>query len=98
MTDAKVRRNGTAYLVGVYRDPHGKEDASRLLDELRQVGQTLGITVVHQELVKLQEATSRYFVGSGRAEGIVAHVQQLGANRIVFYNDLNPAKQRNWET
>src|SRR5258707_1836227 len=97
MTDAKVRRNGTAYLVGVYRDPHGKEDASSLLDELRQLVQTLGITVVHQELVKLQEATSRYFVGSGRAEGIVAHVQQLGANVIVFDNDLSPAQQRNWE-
>src|SRR5580692_9069718 len=97
MTDAKVRRNGTAYLVGVYRDPHGKEDASSLLEELRLLVQTLGIPVVHQELVKLQEATSRYFVGSGRAEGIVAHVQQLGANVIVFDNDLSPAQQRNWE-
>jgi GTP-binding protein HflX len=97
MTDAKVRSNGTAYLVGVYRDPHGKEEASSLLDELRLLVQTLGIPVVHLELVKLQEATSRYFVGSGRAEGIVAHVQQLGANVIVFDNDLSPAQQRNWE-
>jgi len=59
MTDPKVRSNGTAYLVGVYRDPHGKEEASSLLDELRLLVQTLGIPVVHLELVKLQEATSR---------------------------------------
>src|ERR1700736_897144 len=97
MTDAKVRSSGIAYLVGVYRDPHSKEEASSLLDELRLLVQTLGITVVHQELVKLQEATSRYFVGSGRAEGIVADVQQLGANVIVFDNDLTPAHERNWE-
>jgi GTPase len=57
----------------------------------------LGIAVVHKELVKIQEATSRYFLGSGRAEGIVAEVQQLGADLIVFDNDLTPAQQRNWE-
>src|SRR5260221_6055546 len=97
MTDSKVRSTGTAYLVGVYRDPHSKEEANSLLGELRLLVQTLGIAVAHLELVKLQEATSRYFVGSGRAEGIVAHVQQLGANVIVFDNDLTPAQQRNWE-
>src|SRR5258707_2487232 len=97
MTDAKVRSNGTAYLVGVYRDPHSKEEANSLLGELRLLVQTLGIAVAHLELVKLQDATARYFVGSGRAEGIVAHVQQLGANVIVFDNDLTPAQQRNWE-
>jgi GTP-binding protein HflX len=84
-------------LVGVYRDQHGKDEASSLLDELKLLVQTLGIAVVHKELVKIQEATSRYFLGSGRAEGIVAEVQQLGADLIVFDNDLTPAQQRNWE-
>src|SRR5246127_78088 len=97
MTDTKARSSRTAYLVGVYRDQHSKDDASSLLDELKLLVQTLGIAVVHQELVKIQEANARYFVGSGRAEGIVAHVQQLGADLIVFDNDLTPAQQRNWE-
>jgi GTP-binding protein HflX len=97
MTDTNVRSNRTAYLVGVYRDQHGKDEASSLLDELKLLVQTLGIAVVHKELVKIQEATSRYFLGSGRAEGIVAEVQQLGADLIVFDNDLTPAQQRNWE-
>ena len=68
MTDTKVR-SSKAYVVGVYRDQHGKDDASSLLDELKLLVETLGIAVVHQELVKIQEANSRYFVGSGRAEG-----------------------------
>src|SRR5579864_8753056 len=97
MIDAKVKTVGTAYLVGVYRDPHNKDEAASLLDELRLLVQTVGMRVVHHELVKIQEATSRYFVGSGRAVGIVAHVQQLGADVIVFDNDLTPAQQRNWE-
>lgn len=97
MTDTNVRSSRTAYLVGVYRDQHGKDEASSLLDELKLLVQTLGIAVVHKELVKIQEATSRYFLGSGRAEGIVAEVQQLGADLIVFDNDLTPAQQRNWE-
>src|SRR5260370_3899045 len=96
MTDAKVRSNGTAYLVGVYRDPHSKEEANSLLGELRLLVQTLGLAVAHLELVKLQDATARYFVGSGRAEGIVAHVQQLAANVIVFDNALTPSPQRSW--
>ncbi|MFY9988074.1 MAG: GTPase HflX [Chthoniobacterales bacterium] len=97
MTDTNVRSSRTAYLVGVYRDQHAKDEASSLLDELKLLVQTLGIAVVHKELVKIQEATSRYFLGSGRAEGIVAEVQQLGADLIVFDNDLTPAQQRNWE-
>src|ERR1700751_2632472 len=97
MTDAKVRSSRIAYLVGVYRDQHGKDEASSLLDELKLLVQTLGIAVVHKELVRIQEASARLFVGSGRAEGIVAHVQQLGADLIVFDNDLTPAQQRNWE-
>ena len=97
MTDANVKNNRTAYLVGVYRDQNTKEEASSLLDELKLLVQTLGIAVVHLELVRVQEANARYFVGSGRAEGIVAQVQQLGADVIVFDNDLTPAQQRNWE-
>ena len=97
MTDANVKNNRTAYLVGVYRDQNTKEEASSLLDELKLLVQTLGIAVVHLELVRVQEANARYFVGSGRAEGIVAQVQQLGADVVVFDNDLTPAQQRNWE-
>src|SRR5690349_18438039 len=97
MLDDKARNTRSAYLVGVYRDPHNKDEANSLLDELKLLVQTLGITVLHQELVKIQEATSRFFVGSGRAEGIVKQVRELGAALIVFDNDLAPAQQRNWE-
>src|SRR5258707_543058 len=57
MTDAKVRSNGTAYLVGVYRDPHSKEEANSLLGQLRLLVQTLGIAIAQLELVRSRRAT-----------------------------------------
>jgi GTPase len=99
MFDTKVKPAlaQRAYLVGVYFDTNNKEEAASLLDELRQLVETLSIEVVHQELVRIQDASSRYFVGSGRAEGVARQAEDLGADVIVFDNDLTPAQQRNWE-
>jgi GTPase len=96
-TNVKPATIQHAYLVGVYFDPNNKEEAASLLDELRQLVQTLSIDVVHLELVRIQDGSPRYFIGSGRAEGIVQQARELGADVIVFDNDLTPAQQRNWE-
>ena len=97
MFDTKTKPARKAYLVGVYLDANSKDEATSLLDELRLLVQTLAIPVAHQELVRIQEASPRYFIGSGRAEGIVQQAREMGADVIVFDNELTPAQQRNWE-
>jgi GTP-binding protein HflX len=94
----KPRQVEKALLVGVYSEPAQQHDARSLLDELGSLVETLGLQVLDRLLVRVTAPSARWFVGSGKAEEIAARAQALGADVIVFDNDLHPAQQRNWET
>jgi GTP-binding protein HflX len=93
----KPRQVEKALLVGVYSEPAQQADARSLLDELASLVETLGLQILDRLLVRVPEPSSRWFVGSGKAEEIAARAQELGADVIVFDNELQPAQQRNWE-
>src|ERR1700730_5290156 len=93
----KPKQAERALLVSVYKGAAQKEESESLLVELNSLVDTLGIPVLDSLLVRVQEPNPRYFVGSGKAEEIFEHAQQLEADVIVFDNELNPAQQRNWE-
>jgi GTP-binding protein HflX len=84
-------------LVGVFHTLVEKEESASLLDELAALVETLAIPVAKKQLIRVPEPSSRYFVGSGKAEEIAAQAHELGADVIVFDNALQPAQQRNWE-
>ncbi len=93
-TSIPVRR---ALLVGVYWNREPYEKAVSLLDELRELVNTLGITVVEQRVVKSIPLRARYLIGSGKMEEIVAFAQEKKVDVIVFDHSMSPAQQRNWE-
>jgi GTP-binding protein HflX len=93
----KARLVEKAFLIGVFQTPAEREESGSLLDELEALVETLGIPAVEKQLIRVPELSSRYFVGSGKAEEIVARAQALEADLIVFDNELQPAQQRNWE-
>src|SRR5580693_2942766 len=93
----KPKQAERALLVSVYKGVAQKEESESLLVELNSLVDTLGIPVLDSLLVRVQEPNPRYFVGSGKAEEIFEHAQQLEADVIVFDNELSPAQQRNWE-
>jgi GTP-binding protein HflX len=93
----KPKQAERALLVSVYKGAAQKEESESLLVELNSLVDTLGIPVLDSLLVRVQEPNPRYFVGSGKAEEIFEHAQQLEADVIVFDNELSPAQQRNWE-
>ncbi len=86
-----------AFLIGVFHTQVEKEQSASLLDELAALVETLAIPVAKKQLIRVPEPSSRYFVGSGKAEEIAAQAHDLGADVIVFDNELQPAQQRNWE-
>src|SRR5215469_15521808 len=86
-----------ALLVGVFKDAAQKQDAESLLDELNSLVKTLGIPVAESLLVRVTEPSPRYFVGSGKAGEIFSRSKRVGADVIIFDNELSPAQQRNWE-
>src|SRR3981081_2075932 len=87
-----------ALLIGVYRDIDQKVETESLVDELKALVDTLGIPVGGTLVTRVQQPNPRLYVGSGKAEEIVEQAKQLGADVIIFDNELSPAQQRNWET
>jgi GTPase len=94
----KPNRVEKALLVGVFKDTVQKQDAESLLDELNSLVNTLGIPVAESLLVRVAEPSPRYFVGSGKAEEIFSRSKRIGADVIIFDNELSPAQQRNLES
>ena len=86
-----------ALLVGAYTKDEERFDAASLLDELAELVDTLGIPMVGRELVHHRENHARFLMGSGKAEEVAARAKALGADVIVFDNELTPSQQRNWE-
>ncbi|MDR1178398.1 MAG: GTPase HflX [Spirochaetaceae bacterium] len=86
-----------ACLIGIRDAATGREEAESLLTELTALARTLGVTVLCGEIVVVREHGSRYGMGTGKAEEISAKVRELGADCLIFDQELSPSRQRNWE-
>ena len=87
-----------ALLVGVeIRGSRPQFDVGDSLNELALLAQTAGVEVcgrVTQRLHKIDPAT---FVGTGKLEEIAALVEELGADMVIFDDELSPRHQREIE-
>lgn len=67
------------------------------LEELERLTRSAGGEVV----LSLQQKKSRpdpaYFIGRGKAEELIAVIQECNADTLIFDEDLSPAQQRNLE-
>jgi GTP-binding protein HflX len=71
--------------------------AEEHLEELEQLIQTAGGSVVEKLLPRRQAPDPATYVGSGKAEEIKKLAEKLGATLVVFDDDLAPAQARNLE-
>jgi GTP-binding protein HflX len=86
-----------AVLLGTYIRADEEAEAASLLDELAELVKTLGIPIVGRRLVHHREPHARYLMGSGKAAELADEAKALGADVLVFDNELTPSQQRNWE-
>ncbi len=86
-----------ALLIGIQRPEMRPGEGGRLLAELRELVETLGIGIREDMLVPLRDATPHYLIGKGKASRIMERVKTEQYDVIVFDDDLSPAQQRNWE-
>jgi GTPase len=86
-----------ALLIGIHTPEMALREAEDLLAELKELVENLQIEVVESRLVKLREPNPHFLVGSGKAAELIAAAKEIGADVIVFDDDLSPAQQRNWE-
>lgn len=86
-----------ALLVGIQDSRMSHDDADRLLDELDELTDNLDIPTVDRVVVKLRKAHPAFLLGTGKVQEIIAHAKEIGADVIIFDDELTPAQQRNWE-
>jgi len=84
-------------LIGVTLPDDTIRNTRSLLDELRELVNTLGFGIMHERIVTLRKPQARLLVGSGKAEELIEEAKAYGCDVIIFDNELTPAQQRNWE-
>ena len=67
------------------------------LDELEQLARTAGLQVVGRESQSLSRVHAATFVGSGKVEEIGELCADLGADMLIFDDELSPGQLRNLE-
>lgn len=67
------------------------------LEELSNLASTAGLRVVGRTHQVLEEPNPRTYIGSGKLEEIVAQVEGLGFETVIFDDELSPGQQRNLE-
>ncbi|MEC7357432.1 MAG: GTPase HflX [Verrucomicrobiota bacterium] len=86
-----------ALLVGVYYDKSESDEAASLIQELRELVETLNIGIAQTTLVKVRETYPSHLMGKGKMAETIELAKELGCDCIIFDNELSPNQQRNWE-
>ncbi len=67
------------------------------LRELSQLARTAGAEILHKEIFKRDKPTPALYIGKGHAERLRRLCGEVGADFVIFDDDLSPAQQRNIE-
>ena len=86
-----------AVLVGVDRSDSGWP-IEESLAELARLADTAEVEVVAVITQKLDRPHPKTFVGAGKADEIAEAARNLGANLVIFDDELSPSQQLNIET
>jgi GTPase len=89
-----------AALVGLFnppRSPSRQLDPEHSLDELAGLAAAAGATVVLRVLQDRPRPDPATFLGSGKVKALAASCDELGADVVIFDNELSPAQLRNLE-
>lgn len=65
--------------------------------ELERLAFSCGVDIVSSEVCRLKEITPTFFIGSGKVDELTQLAEELGANVVIFSEDLSPSQQRNLE-
>ena len=76
---------------------NGKADDEQKANELEGLCKTLSLDIIAHEKVRIREKSSRFGIGSGKAESLSQKACELAADLMIFDFNPSPSQQRNWE-
>ena len=94
---AKLKTKEKAILVGVKLPSASRFAIEESLQELVLLTETAGGEVLDTVIQERQKLNPTFFIGKGKTDQIKSLSQRLGANIIIFDDDLTPAQMYNLE-
>ena len=92
-----IRRVEAAVIVGVQLPGRTAAEVDASLDELEALLNTAGAEVVERVVQRLDSPQSGTYIGAGKVTELRELVGVLGADAVVFDDELTPAQQRTLE-
>lgn len=86
----EIAAKDRAILVSVSKKSRHEQEES--IEELKELARSDGITVLDSVIQRLHEINPRYLLGEGKLKDLIIRSQQLGADLIVFDQNLSPAQ------
>jgi GTPase len=86
-----------AALVGLFNRPSRQFDPEHSLDELAGLAAAAGASVVLRVLQDRPKPDPATFLGSGKLQSLAVSCAEVGADVVIFDNELSPAQLRNLE-
>ncbi|NCP83440.1 MAG: GTPase HflX [Bacteroidetes bacterium] len=90
-----IKEKEKVILVGVFGPDLSREQAQEHLDELERLTDTAGAIAVKKILQNRTNLDREFYVGKGKIEEISLLITLLGADSIIFDDDLTPSQARN---
>lgn len=84
-----------AILVGVEKDNYDEFRYSML--ELRNLAEACEIEVLDELTQKLDNLNNATYIGKGKVEELTKQISNIGANLVIFDDELSPSQIRNLE-
>ncbi len=89
-TENKVKK---AVLVGIYNRSSERARCEKSLEELASLAFTNGIEAVGRLMQEIDKPNSKTFVGKGKAEELACMVADLGADMLIFDDEITSLQE-----
>jgi GTP-binding protein HflX len=86
-----------AILIAVTPKNQSETKTLEYIDELSFLAQTAGIQTLRYYIQKLEHPDPRTYIGKGKLSEITHAIERLGANTLIFDDELTPSQLRNLE-
>jgi len=97
LIDTRTRRTERVFLVGVELKSRADGSTRETLDELAELAESAGATVLGEGVQKLDTPHPGTFLGKGKAEEFAGWCRQHQVDTVIFDEELTPAQSRNLE-
>lgn len=93
----QLEKQEKALLVAFHGPKVAAPEAQEHVEELSRLADTLGMEVVKEIVTPLRKIDASTFVTSGKLEELVGERHDVGAEVVIFDDEISPAQQRNLE-